>query len=350
MAPNVLRPPERVLFFGSRQAVRQLLEDSDGCRFEPVGVITADANPGDRIAGCPVVGGPADLVDLAQRLQAGRIVVALGERRGTPLRELTECWCRGLAIEPAEAFVERVSRRFAIDRGSPGTLLFSGSFRPSRRHAVASRALGVAIAAACLALLLPLLGLVALAIKADSPGPVLFRQRRVGLRGRPFRLIKFRTMQPGPDDDSPWVRDNLHRVTRVGKWLRRFRLDELPQFWNVLAGQMNLVGPRPHPLGNGEVVARVASHAATCGMSVPYYELRMLVRPGITGWSQVRYGYANDLDQEVEKLAYDLYYVKHMTLWLDLQILWETFGVVFLGNQRRPDGRSVLDAVRTQEP
>jgi lipopolysaccharide/colanic/teichoic acid biosynthesis glycosyltransferase len=140
-------------------------------------------------------------------------------------------------------------------------------------------------------------------------------------------------MHPGTENRSEWERDNGHRVTRAGKWLRRFRLDELPQPFNVLAGQMNLVGPRPHPVTNHAALVAAAGHETSCGREVARYELRMLVRPGITGWAQVRYGYANDLDEEIEKLGYDLYYVQHLSLWLDLRILCETVGVVLLGGR-----------------
>jgi lipopolysaccharide/colanic/teichoic acid biosynthesis glycosyltransferase len=147
---------------------------------------------------------------------------------------------------------------------------------------------------------------------------VFFVQERVGRGGKPFGLIKFRSMRQADARVSEWARDNESRITRVGKLLRRFRLDELPQFINVLRGEMNLVGPRPHPTCNYQLfLARI-----------PYYGLRAAVRPGITGWAQVRYGYANSLEEELEKMRYDLYYIKHRSLWLDLRILAETAAVV----------------------
>jgi lipopolysaccharide/colanic/teichoic acid biosynthesis glycosyltransferase len=164
---------------------------------------------------------------------------------------------------------------------------------------------------------------IAVAIKLDSPGPVLFRQPRAGRGGRRFELLKFRTMRPASGVTSEWARDNEGRITRIGKWLRRFRLDELPQFVNVLRGDMNLVGPRPHPVSNFEMFA---AH-------IPYYLLRSTVRPGVTGWAQVRYGYANDLDEETEKMRYDLFYIKHMSFGLDLRILAETAKLVMWGRR-----------------
>src|SRR6185503_5414293 len=140
---------------------------------------------------------------------------------------------------------------------------------------------------------------------------------------RTFRLLKFRTMRPAGAATSEWARDNASRLTRVGVWLRRFRLDELPQLVNILRGDMNLVGPRPHPVSNFPLFVLAMRNTPDCGESIPYYALRSLVRPGITGWAQVRYRYANDLEEEIEKIRYDLYYVKHMSVWLDLRVLLE---------------------------
>jgi lipopolysaccharide/colanic/teichoic acid biosynthesis glycosyltransferase len=168
-----------------------------------------------------------------------------------------------------------------------------------------------------LALSAPLLCLIALAIKLDSRGPVLFRQTRLGKGSRSFRLIKFRTMTPVDLPPSEWVQDNRGRITGVGRWLRKLRLDELPQLVNVLLGDMNLVGPRPHPVSNLELFRE----------SIPYYALRGSILPGITGWAQVRYHYANNLEEETEKMRYDLYYIKHMSVWMDLNIVLSTCGV-----------------------
>ncbi|MGH9365223.1 MAG: sugar transferase, partial [Thermoanaerobaculia bacterium] len=152
---------------------------------------------------------------------------------------------------------------------------------------------------------------------------------RVGLFGRSFKLLKFRTMYPVDGNTSEWASDNSDRITGVGSWLRRFRLDELPQFINILFGDMNLVGPRPHPVSNVDLLAS----------NIPYYNLRAVVRPGVTGWAQIRYGYANNLEEETEKMRYDLYYIKHLSLWLDLRILLDTVKIVLFGR-----GAQVADA------
>jgi len=167
---------------------------------------------------------------------------------------------------------------------------------------------------------------------------VLFVQDRVGLRGRRFRLLKFRTMRVTDAAPSEWAGDNRDRITRVGHWLRTFRFDELPQFVNVLRGDMDLVGPRPHPASNFSAFVTVLRNQPECGEQIDYYALRSMVRPGITGWAQVRYRYANNLEEEIEKMRYDLYYVKHRSLWLDLRILADTVKTVLAG-------REALDAL-----
>src|SRR6266436_1941499 len=259
--------------------------------------------------------------------RAARIVVALDERRGRlPVRRLLEARVRGIAVEDGGEVLERLTGKIAIESILPGALAFSKDFRASRAHDALARAGGVLLAGAGLVLSAPLFLLVALLIKLDSRGPVLFVHERVGLGGRRFRLLKFRTMHPAYGGTSEWVRENEDRITRVGRWLRKFRLDELPQFVNILRGDLNFIGPRPHPASNFDLFDRV----------VPYYWLRTLVRPGITGWAQVRYGYANNLEEETEKMRYDLYYIKHQSPALDLRILLDTVKIVLLGRGDAP--------------
>ena len=150
---------------------------------------------------------------------------------------------------------------------------------------------------------------------------MFFVQQRAGRNGRPFGLLKFRTMRPCDEPRSEWVSDNVDRITRIGHYLRRFRIDELPQLMNVLRGDMNLVGPRPHPVTNQAVFME----------KIAYYGLRSTVRPGVTGWAQIRYGYANNLAEETEKMRYDLYYIKNRSIWLDLRILLMTVATVLFG-------------------
>src|SRR5262249_44487181 len=161
---------------------------------------------------------------------------------------------------------------------------------------------------------------------------VFFVQQRAGLYQTPFNLIKFHTMHPVESRHSEWERDNSARITRCGRWLRRFRLDELPQLINILRGDMNLVGPRPHPMTNLEVLRLTARNLSeVSGDAISYYSLRCAVRPSVTGWAQVRYRHANSLEQEVEKIRYDLYYLQHLSVWLDIQILLETVRIIATG-------------------
>lgn len=313
------RPITRLLIVGTDVLARRLMEQLE--RRPDWQCIATDAEEG------------SSLDEIIEGVQPHRIAVALnGRGRRLPVRELlTARVCRGIPIHDCVDLYERVGGKLAIETLPSSHLICSDGFLRSRAAEAARRGVHVLIAALGLIVSAPLFMLVALAIRLDSGGPVLFRQRRLGLNGKPFVLLKFRTMYPAPLPTSEWERDNRHRVTRVGKWLRKCWLDELPQLVNVLRGDMNLVGPRPHPVSNLELFVLVSRNAPECGEPIPYYSLRCMVRPGVTGWAQVRYGYANDLDEEIEKLRYDLYYIKHRSLWFDLRILMETLRVILSG-------------------
>jgi exopolysaccharide biosynthesis polyprenyl glycosylphosphotransferase len=325
---------ERVLVLGATAMTDQLireLESRPRRRHVIVGVLDDRIPDDDSPAARFYAGGLSGLQAVVDRTAPHRIVTALSEwRRMAPLRVLFESYVsRGLVVEEAHEFYERISGKVPLESLTALRLMTSGQFRPSRVHAWCARVLSVAVAAVAVVGLAPLLALIAAGIRLDSPGPVLFAQRRVGAHGRPFTLLKFRTMRDGDRRRSEWAGDNLDRVTRFGRWLRRFRLDELPQLVNILRGEMNLVGPRPHPVSNVELFTIVARNLnELTGEAISAYRLRLILRPGLTGWAQVRYRYANNLDEEIEKLRYDLYYVKHPSLWLDLRILLETFRVI----------------------
>jgi len=314
---------ERVLILGGSPLARQVTDEIErrrDLRYTVVGVVD-DAQNLDRVI---------------EAARPDRLVVALTERRGRlPLCRLLELRAGGILVEDVVETYERLTGKLALEALSPSSVIFSRDFDPSRLHLVLTRTLSLLVAVIGLIVLAPALGLIALLIKLDSSGPVFFIQERVGLAGRPFKLIKFRTMHPVSRPKSEWERDNCDRISRLGRWLRRFRLDELPQLVNVLRGEMNLVGPRPHPVTNLELMILAARNLnEVSGDAIPYYSLRSSVRPGITGWTQVRYGYANSLEEEVEKIRYDFYYLKHASFWLDLNILFETFKIVFLGAAR----------------
>jgi sugar transferase (PEP-CTERM system associated) len=269
-----------------------------------------------------ILGSMEKLTALAEELRPDRIVVTLAERRGRlPVNDLLEIRMRGTAVEDGIAIYERLTGKLAIESMMPSYLIFSQDFSKPRWQTALRRAVSLIVAAAGLVIAWPIIGFIAVLIRLDSGGPIFFVQERVGLKGRVFPLLKFRTMHPAGGGTSEWIQDNTHRLTRIGVWLRKFRLDELPQFVNILRGDMNIVGPRPHPVSNHQYFVE----------KIPYYSIRHTVRPGLTGWAQVQHGYANSLDEEAEKVRYDLHYIKHLSLGLDLRILIDTVKIVLFG-------------------
>jgi exopolysaccharide biosynthesis polyprenyl glycosylphosphotransferase len=337
-AHRALRIPGRVedvLIVGGGTLAHELVAEINrrpGLRLRVIGLL--DDRTSMPVTGCPRLGGLRDLSRVMTQVRPRRVIVALSSRRGSmPFKALLGFKVNGIVVEEAVEVYERLTGKIAIEARTPSSLIFSKDFRASRPDLLVGRALSLPLAALGLVWLLPLFALIALAIKLDSGGPVFFVQERVGRAGRRFKLLKFRTMRPVQGRTSEWARDNRSRLTRVGSYLRRYRLDELPQLLNIVMGDMNLVGPRPHPVSNEDLFVLVMRNTPDCGEPIPYYALRSIVRPGLTGWAQVRYQYANDLEEEIEKMRYDLYYIKHMSAWLDLRILCETLKIVLLGRE-----------------
>jgi len=314
---------KRVLVLGHRPIARKFMEEIEKFPergYTIIGVV--QETPADHIHRSPYLnlGTMDQLQTIVAAVKPDLIVVALSDRRGRmPAAELLELQSSGVFVEDVADAYERVSGKLPIEVVTPGQLIASQSLRKSVALKFVQRVISCTVAVALLVIMSPMLALIAIAIRLDSGRPVFFRQTRLGKRCRPFELLKFRTMQPVSRPASEWVGDNRNRITRLGKWLRRFRLDELPQLVNVIRGDMNLVGPRPHPVTNLQLFKD----------SIPYYALRGSILPGITGWAQVRYHYANNLEEETEKMRYDLYYIKHMSLWMDLSIVMKT-AMVFL--------------------
>jgi exopolysaccharide biosynthesis polyprenyl glycosylphosphotransferase len=313
-----------IVILGNGPMTMKLIEEvdssDDGCHV--AGLVDHEPPKAGVLRTIPWLGTFDRLSDIVERVHPSRIVVALADRRGRlPLVSLLESRIRGVVVEDALEFYEHLTGKVAIEALTPGTLILSKGFRQGGFDQATARAISMFVGVSALVCFAPVLLLVALAIKLDSRGPVFFTQERAGWRGQPFNLLKFRTMHPAETRKSEWVQDNEDRITRVGRWLRRFRLDEIPQMVNVLRGEMNLIGPRPHPVSNQQVFME----------NIAYYGLRSTVRPGVTGWAQVRYGYANNLEEETEKMRYDLYYIKNHTLWLDLKIMLETVLIMSLG-------------------
>ena len=266
------------------------------------------------------------LVDLAAGLQTDEIVVALDDRRrGFPLDELLECKLAGIAVRSALAFAERETGRIALDALRPSNVLFADGFPALFDRQSLKRGLDVAVSLPLLALASPVMLLAALAIGLECRfrEPILYRQVRVGQRDRPFTILKFRTMRANAG--SEFAKPGDPRITRVGRLLRETRIDELPQLVNVLRGEMSLVGPRPE---QPQYVTRLRA-------AIPFYDLRHLGRPGLTGWAQICYPYADSEASSREKLQYDLYYLKNASLGFDLLILLQTVHAVLWGSGAR---------------
>jgi sugar transferase (PEP-CTERM system associated) len=251
-----------------------------------------------------------------------RVIVAMENRRGSmPVRELLDLRLRGVVIEDASFLTERLLGKLSLDGLNPSTLIFTHGFNVKSSQQVLRRLVSFSVSLAGLVLCLPILPFLIIAVRLSSPGPIFFRQVRVGLRGKPFEVIKFRTMcHDAEKNGAQWAKKNDSRVTRVGRLMRKTRLDEIPQLWNVLKGDMGFVGPRPE---RPEFVDWLSSE-------IPFYELRHIIRPGLTGWAQVRYGYGATLEETKHKLEYDLYYVKHMSVGLDLLVIFETVKTILL--------------------
>jgi sugar transferase (PEP-CTERM system associated) len=266
----------------------------------------------------------ADLMGLAKERGVNRVIVAMPDRRRTlPVQELLELRLNGVKVEEATSWLERISGRIEVEQLYPSWLIFAEGFRFSGFFRLVRRSLNFSLALIGLVLALPLLPFIMLAVKLGSAGPVFYGQQRVGRRGEIFYCYKFRTMRQDAEADTgaTWALDDDPRITRVGKFLRSSRLDEIPQLWCVLKGDMHFVGPRPERPEFVEWLTR----------EIPYYYVRHMVRPGITGWAQVQYKYGNTLEDAREKLQYDLFYIKNASIGLDFLILFQTIKIVLLG-------------------
>ena len=270
-----------------------------------------------------VIGTPKDVERCAVSEGADRVVLSLSERRGgTPIKELLRLKFVGMKIEEAHDMYERTTGRILLDHLSPSWLILADGFRQSRLILAAKRTTDIIVSIVGLVLALPFMAVIALAVFLESGAPVLFRQARIGLNGKQFEILKFRSMRNEPvPKAASWTSDSDPRITRVGRFIRKFRLDELPQLISVLRGDMSLVGPRPEQPSLAEMLEE----------QIPYYGQRHSLRPGITGWAQVKYGYGATVEETKIKLEHDLFYIKHLSMPLDLAIIFETAKVLLSG-------------------
>ncbi len=265
----------------------------------------------------------AHLLEIVNKQKVHRVIVAMPDRRGTiPMRELLDLRMQGVKIEDATTWLEKISGKIEVENLYPSWLVYGQGFRRSAPFIVIRRVVSVIISLLGLTLALPLLPFIVLAIRLDSKGPVFYTQARVGKAGRVFNVVKFRTMRQDAEaaNGPQWAGDHDPRVTRVGKFLRVSRLDEIPQLWCVLKGDMAFVGPRPERPEFIEWLSR----------EIPYYGVRHMVRPGLTGWAQVKYKYGSTVADAREKLQYDLFYIKNASIGLDLLIMFLTVKTVLL--------------------
>ena len=323
------RPRRKVLLLGSgplSELISKLARPDTG--YEVVGCVNGKSSATEEANGLKVLGTVDDLAWVVKTLKPDVVVAAMEERRAAlPIDTILQCKLQGVEVADWPAFYERLTTKLLVSQISPSWLAFSDGFHRSRLHDALKRTFDLTVGLVGCLISFPVLLLLTVLIKLDSNGPVFFRQERVGKNGRVFSLVKLRTMRANAEERSGpvWAAAGDARITRVGRFLRKTRLDETPQFFNVLFGDMSLVGPRPE---RPAFTVQLQEH-------LPFYMHRHVVKPGITGWAQVRYPYGASIDDAREKLEYDLYYVKNRSLFLDLLIIVETVQVVLFGRGGR---------------
>ena len=289
---------------------------------------SAEETGSDVVPGGPVLGTIDDLEDVVRRYDVHRIIVAVTDRRGTlPIRQLVRLRVAGLQVEDAHTTIAALTGRIWLKIVQPSWFVFTEGFHRSNITLMFKRLSDLVLATAGLILSLPIMVLVAIAVFLDSGRPIFFRQARVGFRDKPFQLLKFRSMVTDAESarGAQWATNDDPRVTPVGRYLRKYRLDELPQFINIIRGEMSFVGPRPErPV-----------FVADLQRAIPYYDERHLVRPGLTGWAQINSGYGASVEDTMRKVEYDLFYLKNMSFFFDCIILLQTLRIVFTGHGSR---------------
>jgi sugar transferase (PEP-CTERM system associated) len=281
-----------------------------------------------KVNGIRVLYGFHNVCDLAETVRPSSIIVALEQKRGLmPYNELLNCKTMGISIIDGETFYEQITGKLMLDKIRPSWFIFSDGFAKSEFSRLTKRLVGLVMSSILLIVFSPFMLLTIIAIKLDSRGPVFYSQQRVGENEKPFTLYKFRSMEADAEKECGpvWTCDGDPRITRIGKVIRRLHIDEWPQLWNVFKGDLSFVGPRPERPFFVEKLKTI----------VPYYKERFTVKPGATGWAQVQCGYAASVEDALEKLKYDLYYIKNMSFLMDLVIIFHTIKIVLLGRGAR---------------
>ncbi len=322
---------EKILIVGSGslavEVAREMLERPDA-GYRIAGFVGTDPELlGKSLINPRVIGLTSDLDQVVRRENIDRIIVAMGERRGQlPTNELLQLSLAGTVnIEEGASFYERVTGRVSLNMIRPSWLIFSSRGRQARISGIMRNLVHRLVALVGALLSLPIAIVTAILIKLDSRGPILYKQERVGKNGGIFTVMKFRSMRTDAEKSGPvWASQNDDRTTRIGRFIRKTRIDEIPQFWNILRGDMDFVGPRPE---RQHFVSQLAEE-------IPYYEQRHLIAPGLTGWAQIKYPYGASIEDARQKLQYDLYYIKNQSLMLDAIILFETVKIILFGRGR----------------
>ena len=323
---------EKILVVGTGQAAQdtaQAVWDRRDAGYRIVGFVTENgAKPDEKIGESKIVGLVENLSEIVKSEKIDRIVIAVRERRGTfPTETLLKMSLAGdVSIEECTSFFERVTGKVHIDMLRPSWLIFDGRPRDTRLKTALRDLIHRSLGVIGFVVSLPIALITAILIKLESKGAVLYRQERVGKNGRIIKVIKFRSMRTDAEKDGKpvWAVSNDDRVTRVGRVIRKIRVDEIPQFWNIIKGEMSFVGPRPERPHFVEQLAH----------EIQFYEHRHLVAPGLTGWAQIKYPYGASVEDARQKLQYDLYYIKNQSLALDLVIVFETVKTVLFGKGR----------------
>ena len=326
-------PIQRVAIFGTGElalaTARELKRREDlGLRVEGFVCAPTSRMQGESLLGFPILGAATDLEAIASGHAISRIVVAMEDLRGAlPTRELVTLRVRGVRVEDASTALAAFTGRVPLNAIRPSWFVFSDGFHRSRWNALLKRVGDLFFGVIGMISSLPIMAAVSLAVRLDSKGPIIYRQTRIGRMGKCFEVLKFRSMKVDAEkvNGAQWATENDPRVTRVGRFLRKYRLDELPQFFNVIRGDMSFVGPRPERPCFVEKLRQ----------TIPYYDERHSVRPGLTGWAQVQYAYGASVEDAFKKLEYDLFYLKHLSVTFDLLIILQTIRIILAGRGGR---------------
>jgi len=318
---------QKIMILGSsdlaKEICTQIIEKKD-CGYEISNVISRGKwNEDDNFKSIRIIEQSQyqGICDIAEQTGVDKIVVALKEKRGTlPVKELLKCRVRGIEVLEGNSFYEMLTGKLIVESLNPGWLIFSQGFQKTKTQKLLKRLVDLILSLSMLIFLLPVILIVAILIKIDSRGPVFFSQERIGENRKPFMVHKFRSMKNDAEKNTGpvWAQHKDDRTTRIGRFMRKWRIDEIPQLWNILKGQMSFVGPRPE---RGYFIRDLEQ-------KIPFYGERFSVKPGLTGWAQVSYGYGASIEDAIEKLNYDLFYIKNMSVLMDMMIVARTVKTV----------------------